>query len=68
MKREIQKIANKNIVLIKDLMELTYAHSRRLTIMSETVSVKQIMTTYPTLQMVSEASLEIPLHLILISL
>ena len=36
--------------------------------MSETVSVKQIMTTYPTLQMVSEASLEIPLHLILISL
>ena len=51
----MQKFSNKNISMVKELMELTYAYRRN--ILTETVSVKNVLTAYPALQLVTEVSL-----------
>lgn len=53
MKREMQKVSHKNMVLVKNLMDLTYPYRRR-AIIGEPLSVKELLSKYPALRLVSE--------------
>ena len=58
MKKEMGKVSNKNLILIKELMNVTY-DSRRKNILSNPVSIKETMKMYPALTLVSEVSTKV---------
>lgn len=55
MKKELLKTTNKNLNLVKKLMELTFAHRRQIIVFNP-VTVQELVNTYPALQLVSEVS------------
>ncbi|XP_028418061.1 uncharacterized protein LOC114542873 [Dendronephthya gigantea] len=57
IKREMAKNKNRNVALIKELMELTYPY-RRNKVVSSPTTLKDLLAEYPALRLVSELKAE----------
>lgn len=53
LKKEMQKNSNRNLQMVKQLMEITYPYRRRM-ILSEPLSIPEIMDKFPALNLVTE--------------
>ncbi|XP_044180037.1 uncharacterized protein LOC122961485 [Acropora millepora] len=58
LKKEMQKNSNRNLQMVKQLMEITYPYRRRM-ILSEPLSIPEIMDKFPALNLVTEFKLEV---------
>jgi hypothetical protein len=56
MKKEMKKTTNRKMVLIKNLMELTYSH-RRQSILLQPTAIDDLIKEYPALGLASEVSI-----------
>lgn len=53
LKKEMQKNSNRNLQMVKQLMEITYPYRTRM-ILSEPLSIPEIMDKFPALNLVTE--------------
>lgn len=53
LKKEMQKSSNRNLQMVKQLMEITYPYRRRM-ILTEPLSIPEIMDKFPALNLVTE--------------
>ena len=56
MKKEMGKTTNKNVAMIRELMDLTYPLRRR-EILTNPTSIKGYIAKYPALQLVAEVNI-----------
>ena len=61
MKKELSKTSNKNLVLVRELMNATF-EARRIQIMNNPTTIEATLKIYPALKLVSEVHVIHPLY------
>lgn len=55
LKKEMKKTSNKNVTMIRELMDTTYA-TRRKSVLLEPKAIDEVLKEYPALRLMSEVS------------